>query len=87
MNCEDCIHYDVCEVFEIANGMTKIPPDLCACYDAKENHKKIVLCKYCKYYGFTKIAGESYMTCKSPFGMKDPASTDFCSSGERKEQT
>lgn len=48
---------------------------------------EVVRCKDCKHYGFTKIAGESYMTCKNHFGLTDPSSTDFCINGERKEQT
>ena len=48
---------------------------------------EVIRCLHCKHYGFTKIAGESYMTCKNPFGLTDPASTDFCISGEREEHT
>lgn len=48
---------------------------------------EVVRCKDCRHYGFAKIAGESYMTCKNHFGLANPSPTEFCINGERKEQT
>lgn len=40
MTCENCLHYAVCTALE-TNGISKIPPSQCGCFENRENWQEI----------------------------------------------
>ena len=87
MNCKDCLHYDICLLYEDNFIEDAKKNGFCGKFKDKSDYAKIIHCKDCKHCFINKFGEESGIGVCTNRGIINTAVQldDFCNYGERRE--
>lgn len=94
MSCNECIHYDICEIMDDQYGIRKVSPIQCGYFKKATDVVDVVRCRDCLWWydeGFDPILNRRDGKCGRPLGEYidsvdfETSEYDFCSAAERRE--
>lgn len=80
--CEECLHYDVCEIMCNQYGIGKVHPSQCGYFKPTADVVEVTRCKDCKHCPDLKTKTKGMVWCRR--FRTEVCPNGYCSYGERK---